>query len=98
MPFVFIFIGATLVTAGIRGKSQDLLNLLKGELWGPNNYAYWALSIFLIGALGYISDMRTFSRALLVLVLVVLVVAENKQGSGGLFVEFQAAVKQITGG
>jgi hypothetical protein len=99
MPFVFIIVGAVLVTSGVRGTSQDLLNLLKGDLTGQNNFIYWVLAILLIGSLGYVDELRGFSRALLALIIIVLVVHEQNQGgSGGLFTEFQNAVKQITGG
>lgn len=98
MPFAFFIVGLVLVTAGVRGTSQDLLTLLKGDLTGSDNFVYWIISILVIGSLGYIQDLRTFSRALLGLVLVVLIVSEGKQGSGGLFTEFQNSVKKITGG
>ena len=98
MPFVFIIIGIVMVTAGVRGTSQNLLTLLKGDLTGSNNFVYWIVSIGVIGALGYVQDLRSFSRALLALVIIVLVIRENQQGSGGFFTEFQSAVKQITGG
>lgn len=97
MPIVFAIIGAVLVTSGVRGTSQDLLNLLKVDLAGQNNFIYWILAILVIGSLGYVDELRGFSRALLALVIIVLVVHEgNQSGSGGLFVEFQNAVKQIT--
>lgn len=98
MPFVFLIVGIVFVASGVRGTSQDLLNLLRDDLKRPNNFIYWILAIAAIGGLGYVADLRSFSRALLALVLIVLILAENKQGSGGLFSEFQSAVKQITGG
>jgi hypothetical protein len=98
MPFIFLIVGIVFVTSGVRGTSQDLLNLLTNDLKGENNFVYWIISILVIGGLGYVQDLRSFSRALLALVLIVLVLAENKQGSGGLFVEFESAVKKITGG
>ena len=99
MPFAFAIFGVLFLVAGVRGTSDDLLTLMKHDLKGPNNFAYWIIAIVLIGSLGYVKDLRTFSRALLALVLIVLVLAENKQdGSGGLFTKFQSAVQQITGG
>jgi type IV secretory pathway VirB2 component (pilin) len=99
MPFVFLVVGIVFVASGVRGTSQDLLNLLTNDLKGPNNFIYWVLAIAAIGGLGYVADLRSFSRALLALVLIVLILAENKQqGSGGLFVKLEDAVKQITGG
>jgi hypothetical protein len=98
MPFAFGLIGTVFVIAGVRGSSADLLTLLKGDLTGSNNFVYWIISIAVIGAIGYVKDFQPLSRAFLVLVVVVLVLAEDKKsGSGGFFVKFQDAVTQITG-
>ena len=97
MPFAFGFVGIVLLVAGARGTSEDLLDMLKGDLQGKNNFAYWILAIGAIGALGYIDAVRPLSRALLALVLVVLVLNEGKEtGGGGLFTKFTQAVDTIT--
>lgn len=97
MPFVFAVVGLVLVIAGARGRSSDLLTLVEGDLT-QGHFVYWMLSIAILGALGYIDEVRPFSRALLVLVVVVLVLAEDKaSGSGGFFSKFQKAVSEITG-
>ena len=98
MPFIFAIIGIVMVTAGVRGTSQKLLSLLTDDLKGPNNFFYWIVSIGIIGALGYVQDLRAFSRALLALVIIVLVIRDNEQGTGGLFTQFESAIKQISGG
>jgi len=100
MPFAFIIVGLILLVSGVRGTSSDLLTLVKGDLTGQNNFVYWLLSILIIGALGYVEDLRGISRAFLVLVLIVLFLREDNQttGSGGFIVKFQQAISQITGG
>lgn len=99
MPFVFLIAGIVLLSAGVRETSNDLLTLLVHDLTGPGNFFYWILAILAIGALGYVQDLRAFSRALMALVLIVLVLRVSKQdGSGGLFPQLESAVKQITGG
>ena len=97
MPFAFIIAGIVLLVSGVRGSSQSLVSLLKNDLTGSNNFGYWILSILVIGALGYVQDLRALSRSFLVLVLIVLVIAEDKNGTGGFFTEFQSSVKQIAG-
>jgi hypothetical protein len=99
MPFVFIIVGIVLLVSGVRGQSANLLTLLKGDLTGSNNFGYWIFSILVIGAIGYVQDLRQLSRAFLVLVIVVLVLEENKKtsGSGGLLQEFTSAFASITG-
>lgn len=99
MPFIFILVGLVFVTAGVRGTSQQLMTQVRKDFQGSDNFVYWVISIGVIGGLGYIEDFRTFSRALLTLILIVLVIAEdNKQGGGGLFAKFQSSIKTITGG
>jgi hypothetical protein len=97
MPFVFGVIGVVFLIAGVRGTSDELSDLLKGDVTGENNFIYWILAIGILGALGYVDTLRPFSRALLALVLVVLVITTGKkQGGGGLFAKFTQAVNQIT--
>lgn len=97
MPFTFIIAGLVLVIAGVRGTSDDLVTLVKGDFTGDNNFVYWVLAILVIGGVGYIPSLKSFSRAFLALVLIVLILAEGKQGNG-FFTEFESAVKQITEG
>ena len=100
MPFAFIAVGLLLVAAGVRDQSSNLLTLLKGDMTGDNNFAYWIISILIIGSLGYVGPLRPFSRACLVLVILVLFLKTgNPNGTGGgFFDEFSSAVKNITKG
>jgi hypothetical protein len=98
MPFIFLIVGVVFVTVGLKRNSQCLMTLLTNDIKGSNNFIYWIISIGIIGSLGYVQELRGFSRALLALVIIVLVLAEDKQGSGGFFTEFQSAIKTITGG
>lgn len=89
MPFLFIIIGVFMVVSSVRGTDKQLLTLLKGDFTGKGNFLYWTLSILLIGSLGYIQQLRTFSRAMLVLVAIVLVVSNH-----GVFKEFTDALNK----
>lgn len=98
MPFAFIIVGVVMVISGVRGTSQDLLTLVKGDLTGKNSYLYWLIAILLIGSVGYVPSLRSLSRAFLALVLIVLVlkVGNPSTGNGGFFQQFSAAIKQIS--
>lgn len=96
MPFAFLLIGVVFVISGVRNTSQTLLALLNGDLRGSNNYVYWMLSILAIGSLGYIQAVRPFSRAFLVLLIVVLILADDKNGNAGFFSNFTSAISQIS--
>jgi hypothetical protein len=98
MPFVFIIIGIVMVAAGLQGNSMKLAGLVKNDLFGTPSFLYWFLAIMVIGALGYISAIRPLSRAFLVLVLIVLVLANDKNTSSGLIEKFQQSFDEIAAG
>lgn len=93
MPFTFLAIGTLLIVAGVRGTDEKLWTLLKGDFQNSPSFLPWVVSILLIGALGYISSLKTFSRAFLTLVIVVLFLS-----NGGFFQRFQQAVPEAFGG
>lgn len=96
MPFAFLIVGVIAVAAGVNHQSKQLLTLVKGDLQGKDGYIYWFISILLIGSLGYIPQLKGFSRAFLVLVLLVLVLKEGNPQSGGFFAKFTSALAQIS--
>jgi hypothetical protein len=98
MTFALALAGIMFVTSGVRGTSQDLAALVKGDFSGPNNFAYWFIAVLVIGGLGYIEDLRSVSRAFLALIIIVLLLTENqKNGDGGFFQKFTDSVSTITG-
>lgn len=96
MPFALIVIGLMLVVTGVRGTQSQLFTLVEGDFTGQDNFIYWALSILIIGAIGYIPQFKGLSRAFMGLVVVVLFLFTNKNasasGGGGFFQEFQSAI------
>ena len=100
MPFAFIIVGTVLVVSGVKGTSQDLLTLVKGDLQGKNGYLYWLVAILVIGSIGYVPAFKSISRAFLILVLVVLVLKEGNKNNpgGGFFQQFSSALSQISQG
>lgn len=96
MPFAFILVGVVLVISGVKKTSGDLLSLLNGDFRGKGNFIYWMLSILVIGALGYIQSLRPFSRAFLILVIIVLILSNDKAGMPGFFQQFNDAITTIS--
>ncbi len=101
MPLAFIAIGVLFLVAGIRGTVEDkngqpgLITLLKGDFTGSNNFLVWMLALWVIGAIGYIPGAKALANAFLVLVIVVMLLANNKNNPGnGFFAQFNAAIKQ----
>lgn len=91
MPFTFIFIGLFLIAASARGRAEDLFDLVRGDFESPS-FLPWAGSILTVGSLGYIPELRTFSRMFLALLIIVLFLS-NK----GFFVKLRADFPQIFG-
>lgn len=88
MPIVFGVIGVLLIVAGVRGTltapaNPNLIGLLKDDLTGQPNYLEWMTAIFIIGAIGYIPQLRTLSRAFMAIVVIGLLFANR-----GFFVAF----------
>lgn len=96
MAYAFILFGLLLTVAGVRGKQSDLLALVKGDFTGPKSFVWWTISIFAIGALGYVKDLRPFANAMLILVLLVLVLSQSKGGNGSVITQFLNALKSGT--
>lgn len=109
MPIAFIAIGALFLIAAVRGTITDypstsggtatqpgLLTLLKADFVSTSasgNFLIWLVTLWIIGALGYIPGFRPIANALLFLVLLVLFLSNSKNsGTGGIFAEFNAAL------
>jgi flagellar biosynthesis component FlhA len=70
MAALLILIGAVLLVSAVRNTEGDLGNALVQDVPG---FLKWALAIVAVGALGWVPGMRTISRWLLALVLLVIV-------------------------
>ena len=92
MPFVLLIIGAVLLDAGVRDTvttasdgSPGLFTLLQNDFSpaaqqpGQHSFIPWVVAILIIGALGYVEELRGFSHAMLALVVIVLFL--NKKNS-----------------
>jgi hypothetical protein len=89
MPFVLVLIGLLMVATGYQGTYRQFGSLVAGEFQGKNNFLYFAAAIGAVGAIGYIDQLKIFSRLLLALILIGIVVS-NK----GFFANLQAAIAQ----
>lgn len=92
MPFVFGILGILFIVSGVRGtvtgSNPNLVGLVKSDLTGQPNYTEWMAAILVLGALGYINQLRSLSRAFMALVIIRLLL-DNR----GFFAQFE---KQIT--
>lgn len=87
MPFAALLIGAVLIVTALNNTHLALAQQLEKDVPG---FFTWAIAIALVLALGYVPALKTPSRWLLALIVVVLVVSNYKT----LFANIQAFAKQ----
>lgn len=98
MPFVLILVGLLIVIAGFQNTYKELGTQLASDFTGQNNFTWYLVSIFVVGAIGYAggknSSLQNFSRAFMALIIVAMVLANSKAGNNF----FDALTKQIQAG
>src|SRR5229473_3552693 len=77
MPLLFLGLGIIFILTGVKGDAGKLWALVQADFTGPNNFVYWLVSILILGALGYIPQLRNLSRLFVVLLVIVLLL-DNK--------------------
>lgn len=97
MPLFFLIVGALFLIAAVRGDEQTtlLLDTMKADFTGPNNFFVWSLAIGVVVGFGYVPKMRPISNMLLALVFVALILAHSDKVTGeSFFNKFLAQVRQ----
>lgn len=87
MSLALLVIGIVFVVAAVRGQTEELFSLLRGDFTGSNNFLYWLLALGLVGAIGYIPKLKSFSTTFLVLVIVAILLSHK-----GFFADLQSAI------
>lgn len=88
MALALIVIGVVFLTAAIRGTHPELFAVLKDDFTGRDNFLYWGLALFVIGAVGYYKPLRPVSHSFMVLVIIVLFLSNE-----GFFNKFMSQVR-----
>lgn len=91
MPVFFVILGVFALVVAVRDKGADARKLLASELTGPGNFLSWVLAILLIGSLGYVPQLRAFSRAFLALVMLSILLSKK-----GFFSQLQSQLLNRT--
>jgi hypothetical protein len=89
MPFALVVIGLLMIVTGINNTYSQF----GAQLQKDAGFLPWALAIFVVGLIGNISDLRTFSHYFMALILISVILANSKQGSAGFFSNLSAAIK-----
>lgn len=88
MPFALVFIGLVLVVTGAKGTMRELGAELREDFIGPGNFTWWIASLGAIGALGYIPELRSFSRWFMALIIISMIISNR-----GFFAKFTEALQ-----
>lgn len=90
MPFALLFVGIIIFVVAYQGTQNQFYNQLKQDFTGQHNFLIWIVAIGIIGALGYIDELKKPSDLFLALIIVVMLLS-NK----GIIANLNS---QITGG
>lgn len=94
MPLFLAAVSVVFLVSAIKGTlttskaGPGLLDLIKGDFTGQNNFLIWLAAIIGLGTLGYIKEIRPVVNAFLGLVILVLFLSHK-----GFFDQFVAAAK-----
>jgi hypothetical protein len=81
MPIVLIIVGGLFLTAAVRWNEggSNIWKLLGNDLTSSNkgNFFAWAVAIILIGAVGYIDELKPVANTMIGLIIVVLLLSNN---------------------
>jgi hypothetical protein len=84
MPFALLIIGAVLIITAFRGTYADLGAQLKSDFTGSGvttGFLIWVAAIIAVGALGFAPVLRTPARMLLALIILAMVLTNQKNGN-----------------
>jgi hypothetical protein len=77
MAFVLIVIGIVIFVTALNGTTGQLGSLLVSDTFGQGGFAYWALAVFIAGAIGYYKPAKTFSDLLVALLIITLLLSNG---------------------
>lgn len=89
MPFALVAIGLLMIITGINNTYAQFGAQLQTDFTGQKSFLVWIVAFIMVGALGYIKDLRTFSHYFMALILISMFLS-NK----GVFAQLQAAIAQ----
>lgn len=99
MALVFLALGTVLIITGVKGDPTQLFTLIQNDFKNQANkkgYVYWMLAILVLGSIGYVDRFAKLSRALLLLVILVLLL-HNQGFFAQLFKEFGISTGSTVG-
>lgn len=87
MPFALVIIGLIMIVTGARNTHTAFARQVQSDFTGPGNFITWVVALGASGSLGYIKSLEQFSRYLMALIIIGLVLSNR-----GVFAEFNKAL------
>ncbi len=87
MPLVAIIAGLVMIDLAFRGTEHEFAAQAAQDFGTGSQFWAWFAAISLLGALGYVPQLRTLSNAAMALVIVVLTLR-----NGGIFAQLAAVI------
>lgn len=75
MPFVLILIGVLMIVTAANNTHVQMAGQIKSDF--NSGFLKWVLAIVIVGAAGYIEDLRGLSRAFMVLIIISIVLSKK---------------------
>jgi hypothetical protein len=96
MPFALVVVGLIMIVVGVRGTQKEFGAQLASDFTGDGNFIWWLASLGAVGAVGYVPQLRQFSIAFMTLIIIAMLIAQQKAGgaSGGFFEKLSQALQQ----
>lgn len=77
MPFALLFAGLIIFIVAYHGTQNQFYGQLKQDFTGHNNFLIWIVAIGIIGALGYIDELKKPSDLFLALIIIVMLLSNK---------------------
>lgn len=89
MPFALVLIGLIMIVTGVRSTYKEFGGLLVKDFTGDKNFTFWIASLGAVGAMGYVKELQTFSRAFMFLIILGMIIR-----NGGFFDKLTEALNK----
>lgn len=90
MGIAFSLTGLVLIITGMQNTYGALGTQLEKDFTGTGSFVSWLTALCLVGALGYVPKLRTFSTWFMALIILAIFLSKGK----GFFSQFQAAIQK----
>ena len=98
MPFALVTVGILFIVVGFQDTYKAFGTQVQKDFTGQGNFIYWLVAIGIVGAIGYVKEFQTFSRAFIGLLIVAMFLSQKGGIAQGItfFQNFNSGVQAGT--